>query len=450
MIRFAIAIFVMLTLQCKEIPSDQVSSGKGGVNDGDSGGDLVNGNPWFVENRSYTYCVQYGDESIFSRDLVSAVKLINDALNDWINTIKLLKNDGGSSDLGGLNHLELATDFKLKNECDENTDLIFTLGIKTPAISTYIDLLSKKDPVVFSMPRSMALPRTLISQDKPSMKGDIWLSPDRPTQSGDKQDFWSDDMVFFNTILHELGHVFGFGHDTSVLMAENLVEFLVKRGKGLWNRRSKLSSKFYLGDRPFAMSEDKKCWHAFFAFDPTIGGASGFQSYPQLYNAFGIAPPQDNHKWQICTTYTGNHSWSGNVSHPFKAKLPLDHFRLEIKSEDAKSLKIAEFVGRTEKVMRRILGRYPGTFQDTFKGGTFERIFQVVFGEFLLNQSAIGLISYDGQEFPAIMREGPLQTTQSLMVFYRNNWEEIQLSPSSFRDYQDVIGAWMEREEVGL
>lgn len=174
---------------------------------GSGGGEFVTTerSPWFVGAAPVTYCVAH-DEASMSLPRARAESLIADALADWTKTLRALKPRPMylPTALDHWGHLTL--DFKLV-ACAGEPDLVFRLGAADPAIGALMQ--GQAGRIV-----ATAL-RTSYDEESARGKGVIWLIPDRgPVEFRGpfRDDFWSAEAAFFNTVLHEIGHMFGFTH----------------------------------------------------------------------------------------------------------------------------------------------------------------------------------------------------------------------------------------------
>jgi hypothetical protein len=200
-----------------------------------SGGELPTdeGNPWFIGEKPVSYCIVNGFGSgqfSVSDDLVT--KWISDVLSDWSETIRQFSP--APVNLGDGKLRNLTTDFKRVNVqqsvSPENSDceLSFVLGLPTahPAIESAISQRwVAKELIAFAK-------RTNFDLGSGRGRGFVYFSPDlgspefleRYGYHGKKHqaDYWNSELVFKQILAHELGHVFGLGHEAQFIMKQSL------------------------------------------------------------------------------------------------------------------------------------------------------------------------------------------------------------------------------------
>lgn len=185
----------------------------------------INQNPWFVsppgEELSVTYCIVSNSERFsLSQDKVEASA--QNSLNLWLGPLQELnKND----------QYHYATDFKLITCQKDNpdADLIFYLGENLEEIEKLRKAMGMQSGGDI-LARSVLLSNAADSNGKG--KGYIWFAPDLGDSkyAGKTQEpqFWSNTKRFELILHHELGHVFGFGHDSVFFMASNFGGEVIK------------------------------------------------------------------------------------------------------------------------------------------------------------------------------------------------------------------------------
>ncbi len=176
-----------------------------------NGGDTLStrNNPWFLEDlwikKEISFCIQMGDFSVSSKEARMAV---TKALKDWQ---QLLKLSEFSIKPIGSSRRRLATNFRYQSSCDSNTHLKFLFGTYDLQVEKLIK--ERGYPVAFAQ---------MIEYDPQdgSGKGIIWLMPDQGDnvyQGKGIFPFWYLGALH-PVIMHELGHVFGVGHQFGSFM----------------------------------------------------------------------------------------------------------------------------------------------------------------------------------------------------------------------------------------
>jgi hypothetical protein len=172
------------------------------------GGELIKDakNPWFIQNtKTVRYCVLV-DESNFGMSRDAIEKLVPLAIGQWKEEFKRAITFPNNSI-----NAQVATQEFVATACDDQTDLRFQFGILTG------DQLQKiGDPK-----RYIGITiRTEYDHVNLKGKGFMYFSPERgPLKLDDDKlvvNPWSDlkRSRLHWVLLHELGHVFGLGHDS--------------------------------------------------------------------------------------------------------------------------------------------------------------------------------------------------------------------------------------------
>jgi hypothetical protein len=181
-----------------------------------SGGEFVTTerNPWFVGEEPVKFCISVGNG--FSASLPKARKAISAAFDDWLETLRRLKPEPTPFVLPNGLKVNLALDFKEVN-CSESPNLRFELGTLTDEIREVLSH-SARYTAAFAGHDGIDDISGRVN------KGVIWLvpdnGPDRYLGPTTQNNFWSNDSVLFNVLVHELGHVFGFEHQDDGVMNE--------------------------------------------------------------------------------------------------------------------------------------------------------------------------------------------------------------------------------------
>lgn len=191
----------------------------GGVWSGGGGKLLMDGrNPWFVFNtETVRYCVQI-DERNFGLEAPRVKALIRESLDYWKS--EFAAGDGGSADTG-------MQTFVL-TDCAADIDVTFQFGVLTPEQRDYLGRPNEYIGVAV---------RTDYDPVRLKGKGFLYFSPEKGELGLTAKHLianpWSvsDGNLLLYALVHELGHVFGFGHgDVPYMMAEDFPErMLVKR-----------------------------------------------------------------------------------------------------------------------------------------------------------------------------------------------------------------------------
>jgi hypothetical protein len=174
-------------------------------------------NPWFVTNtKVVTYCVDVGDEFGVSPDRANF--LVKEAINYWKQDFERLRHvlkTYGNLDLytfpGQYEDLGLATQEFRKVACSDDVDLRFQLGVLTKEQRRYGPLRQPGKVIGLAV-------RTAYDRKNLKGKGFIYIAPawGRDRYQGEDliSDAWSlgNGGRLYRVLIHELGHVFGFGH----------------------------------------------------------------------------------------------------------------------------------------------------------------------------------------------------------------------------------------------
>jgi hypothetical protein len=166
-----------------------------------SGGELrtTEDNPWFDGDAVVSYCLDTGAPSDFSATPAQAGDAVRAVLDDWLATIAraaVAPLDPRSVSSPARFSKTLATKFVAVG-CQEPHRLTFALGVTPPAVA---------EALAFHAKFTVALALN---------DGIIWLAPDRGEHAytgPHAPDFWAAGALK-NVLAHEIGHMFGIGHD---------------------------------------------------------------------------------------------------------------------------------------------------------------------------------------------------------------------------------------------
>ncbi|OQW50508.1 MAG: hypothetical protein A4S09_01570 [Proteobacteria bacterium SG_bin7] len=165
-------------------------------------------NPWFLKNvKVVNYCVKI-DEQNFGISKSLAEERIKQAIDYWKKEFAISRTIISSSD-----EYEpgVATQDFILSECATNTDLHFLLGV-----------LPEEEAPKDWMPSSFIGIAMRTEYDRKQMRGRgfIYISPGKGALRYNNrelvEDAWSkvNGHLFRQIVMHELGHVFGFPHET--------------------------------------------------------------------------------------------------------------------------------------------------------------------------------------------------------------------------------------------
>jgi len=186
-------------------------------------------NPWFLENTEVVvYCIDI-DVDHFGISKEKASKQVRSAIDDWVDAFSLAKDDYYSPGvLKPFGQIRVATQQFEETDCLDSVsiDLRFQLGKLTP--------MQRKE---FKNPEDFVGIAFRTSYPKDSLKGTgfIYLAPVsgelKPNTDRLNPNAWSQNHNFaLRTVLrHELGHVFGVGHQPNSVMDDRWPELFVEK-----------------------------------------------------------------------------------------------------------------------------------------------------------------------------------------------------------------------------
>lgn len=215
---------------------------QGGFIDGNSANFITNeNNPWFLSDKdkdTFTYCLSVPNEAdysnLYSISLENADQLINTALAQWHEVLEKMRSAINykiedqiflNNQLDDLNILDrnpkkivsLAT----KVPCEEKPDLVFLFAPENSQNITQIKNIDTKIGAAI---------RTDYNADRLWSSGIIWVVPDKINSIANlSENIWQDLWRFHAVILHELGHVYGFPHNSIEIMEESFPLAIVSR-----------------------------------------------------------------------------------------------------------------------------------------------------------------------------------------------------------------------------
>lgn len=173
---------------------------------------LTEQNPWFLGNTPVRYCIVIDRYSEPKRTVIQSV--VVRALANWQETLVTLKSEPlhKSYLLSGNRNLALQFEY---GDCNKTTELSFYMGVMPPEIKTAVEATGGQY-VGFAL-------RTEYNVDTGRGKGLVWIRGDRLAGIGQTS---RSQLSLYNTVLHELGHVFGIAHRKSGVMAPESVYLL--------------------------------------------------------------------------------------------------------------------------------------------------------------------------------------------------------------------------------
>ncbi len=177
-------------------------------------------NPWFLQNtEEVKYCIDM-DEENFGVTKEKAQSAITFAIDTWKSQLQKVEYDRfGEEELKPWREIRLGTQTFSEVSCDDqNVSLRLQLG-----------KLSEAQKVQVGDPKRYVAKAFETSYDEINMRGAgfIYLAPEsgplRPDEPNAEEHFWtrSDGFSLKYVLMHEMGHVFGFGHSENLLMAED-------------------------------------------------------------------------------------------------------------------------------------------------------------------------------------------------------------------------------------
>ncbi|MDA8793147.1 hypothetical protein N9N67_07870 [Bacteriovoracaceae bacterium] len=188
-----------------------------------SGGQLFKDahNSWFIKNtKLIRYCIQY-DASSFSMSEDRIHKIIKKAFNYWEKEFSKIEDENkvGRFILGGQKISQVT--------CSKNTDVAFKFGYGT-LNKNEIDYL--KNPIKYI---GVSV-RQSYDEENLKGKGFIYISSDQgPHKYQNNGNLiiraWENEKILEYTLIHEIGHVFGFPHSGNGIMSENFLDQLLNK-----------------------------------------------------------------------------------------------------------------------------------------------------------------------------------------------------------------------------
>jgi hypothetical protein len=270
------------------IPSQRQRPGFTG-NGSSGGGEYLTyqENPWFIGPDPVTYCILKSDQVSISKEHAS--ELIRKSLADWENTISDLRPRPTGAEVLDGRPKTITTSF-VESDCDSATELVFNLGNMDQKVSA---VLGDNAPITVAIAHQSSF-----DQSTGRAKGFIWLTPDEGTQvyKGPKYrdtKFWSYDPTFFNVILHELGHVFGFKHQAGVMVEWEPAD-QVQSGP---NFPFLYTSRSYVDQR----------WSSRLPGQSSVCGNALVLQDPELHTAID---PDAKAKWTACLSWDSDSQFS--------------------------------------------------------------------------------------------------------------------------------------------
>ena len=184
-----------------------------------SGGILPMGAlPKFVGEQPVTFCVKHTPK--FSLDEAASKAVVRRALADWSETIRSLGDKAPSLTTLSGEKLNVSSSFT-EVACSSSTDLVFELGEPSRSSSfvdsNHLGSAGNRDGVIW------------VARDLGRGSFKHFSSYVDERQKGSP--VWTDEARLFNVLLHEIGHILGFGHDHDSVMSIEVLKAQVDLAK---------------------------------------------------------------------------------------------------------------------------------------------------------------------------------------------------------------------------
>lgn len=248
---FLLSLFACSPVERSENPTHLSSGGWAG------GGGLVRkdaSNPWWVKNTTIVrYCVEI-DEQNFGITHQRAIQISQKAFQ-WWKTAFENGADIESTYSAGVG----AQTFSLEPSCSVDTDLRLQFGVLSLEQRAQWTSNVKEPPHKY---RGIAL-RTDYDLKNMRGKGFIYLSPQSgpdkfQSKPDDVENPWSiagGDLAAI-TLVHELGHVFGYDHGAMDIMNPSMLDFLFR--KDIASEMDEVSSDIMYPTNPFQFTDGSR------------------------------------------------------------------------------------------------------------------------------------------------------------------------------------------------
>lgn len=182
--------------------------------------------PKFVGEQPVTFCVKHAPN--FSLDESASKAVVRRALADWSETIQGLGDKAPSLTTLNGEKLYVASQFT-EVACSSSTDLVFELGEPSRSTSfvdsNHLGSAGSRDGVIW------------VARDLGRGAFKHFASYVDEKQKGSP--VWTEETRLFNVLLHEIGHMLGFGHDRDSVMSIDVLKAQVDLMKPVQTLSSK-------------------------------------------------------------------------------------------------------------------------------------------------------------------------------------------------------------------
>ncbi|MGK5086565.1 hypothetical protein WDW86_03335 [Bdellovibrionota bacterium FG-2] len=285
-------------------------------------------------------------------------------------------------------------------DCVVKHDLTFFLGVRTPEIEFVLNHMARYTA-------GFAGKASIDDQTGRTPGGVIWLAPDR----GEKgyagpalKDFWSHENILFGVLAHEMGHVFGLGHQIDGVMNEDIPANLIRSKKAL-----RVTPQIFRYSRWLDRGE-------------TICGDLPESEYEQVRKFLGVS---DVIRWSMCITPKRD-SYGGAFS------------ELQLEFISKKEI-IKRSFDVTKSYARYEIGQPRRSIQGLYYENQVNMAFEYHHATFL--------------DLTDIQYRGTLATTPAMPLIMSTSGPLVQLTllnGSEFLDFHFFIGNWNPYQPGGI